>query len=319
MAARILARRRARVTRPERTGPVPGVTGISSGCAARSGSEIGAGVGFHGGGGNRMRNGKPHPDPGLAVAHDPSPVRSPEPECGSSEEGLPTVHRPTLTYDPTLASTPEGNADAGPTRAPRRRRHPHPQPAGGPQRLELRGSCLARSRRGSRSGRAGDRARATVRALLVTGAGGRAFCAGADVKELMGRTPLEHRRGLRFGQALFERISDLRVPSIAVIDGFALGGGLELAMACTFRLATAAARMGLPEIKLGLVPGYGGTQRLPRLVGEANALDIVMTGRMVQGGRSARDGASQPCRRGRPRSRRPSRSRRSSPATRCRC
>ena len=122
-----------------------------------------------------------------------------------------------------------------------------------------------------------------VRALVVTGAGERAFCAGADVKELMGRTPLEHRQGLRFGQALFERISDLTVPSIAVIDGFALGGGLELAMACTFRLATAAARrMGLPEIKLGLVPGYGGTQRLPRLVGESNALDIAMTGRMVR-------------------------------------
>ena len=120
-----------------------------------------------------------------------------------------------------------------------------------------------------------------VRALLVAGAGDRAFCAGADVTELMGRTPVEHRRGLRFGQALFERISDLSVPSIAVIDGFALGGGLELAMACTFRLASPAARMGLPEIKLGLVPGYGGTQRLPRLVGEANALDIVMTGRMV--------------------------------------
>ena len=121
-----------------------------------------------------------------------------------------------------------------------------------------------------------------VRALVVTGAGERAFCAGADVKELMGRTPLEQRQGLRFGQTLFERISNLAVPSIAVIDGFALGGGLELAMACTFRLATAAARMGLPEIKLGLVPGYGGTQRLPRLVGEANALDIAMTGRMVR-------------------------------------
>ena len=121
-----------------------------------------------------------------------------------------------------------------------------------------------------------------VRTLLVTGAGGRAFCAGADVPELVGRTPLEHRRSLRQGQTLFERISNLAVPSVAVIDGFALGGGLELAMACTFRLATAAARMGLPEIKLGLVPGYGGTQRLPRLVGEANALDIVMTGRMVR-------------------------------------
>ena len=125
-------------------------------------------------------------------------------------------------------------------------------------------------------------ARGEVRSLLVTGAGGRAFCAGADVPELMGRTALEHRRSLRSGQTLFERISNLAVPSIAVIDGFALGGGLELAMACTFRLATAAARMGLPEIKLGLVPGYGGTQRLPRLVGAANALDIVMTGRMVK-------------------------------------
>ena len=121
-----------------------------------------------------------------------------------------------------------------------------------------------------------------VRALLVAGAGDRAFCAGADIRELMGRTPLEHRRGLRFGQALFERIADLPVPSIALVDGYALGGGLELAMACTFRLATGAARMGLPEIKLGLVPGYGGTQRLPRLVGEAQALDIVMTGRMVR-------------------------------------
>ncbi len=121
-----------------------------------------------------------------------------------------------------------------------------------------------------------------VRALLVAGAGDRAFCAGADIRELMGRTPLEHRRGLRFGQALFERIADLPVPSIAIVDGYALGGGLELAMACTFRLATGAARMGLPEIKLGLVPGYGGTQRLPRLVGEAQALDIVMTGRMVR-------------------------------------
>ena len=81
---------------------------------------------------------------------------------------------------------------------------------------------------------------------------------------------------------MFSRLTALPMPSVAVINGYAFGGGLELAMACTFRLATANARMGLPEIKLGLIPGYGGTQRLPRLIGEARALEMIMTGRAVK-------------------------------------
>lgn len=120
-----------------------------------------------------------------------------------------------------------------------------------------------------------------ARALLFAGAGDRAFCAGADIRELMGR-PLEAvRDGARSGQNLFARLDQLPVPSIALIDGYAFGGGLELALACTFRLAGPGARLGLPEIKLGLIPGYGGTVRLPRLVGEARALDMILTGRTV--------------------------------------
>jgi enoyl-CoA hydratase len=121
-----------------------------------------------------------------------------------------------------------------------------------------------------------------ARALLVTGAGDRAFCAGADVKELMGRSLRAQREDAAFGQAIFSRLDGLPIPSIALICGYAFGGGLELALACTFRLAAASARLGLPEIKLGLIPGYGGTQRLPRLIGEARALEIILTGRTVE-------------------------------------
>ena len=120
-----------------------------------------------------------------------------------------------------------------------------------------------------------------ARVLLVTGAGDKAFCAGADIKELRHRDLMAQKRGAEKGQAVFAKLTRLPMPSIAVINGYAFGGGLELAMACTFRLASARARMGLPEIKLGLVPGYGGTQRLPRLVGESRALEMIMTGRAV--------------------------------------
>jgi enoyl-CoA hydratase len=131
-------------------------------------------------------------------------------------------------------------------------------------------------------GRALDEAGASgARALLVTGAGSKAFCAGADVSELAGRSPAEQRRGVEIGQATFAKIERLPMPSVAVINGFAFGGGLELALACTFRLATANAKMGLPEIKLALIPGYGGTQRLPRVVGEARALEMILTGRAI--------------------------------------
>jgi len=120
-----------------------------------------------------------------------------------------------------------------------------------------------------------------IRALLFTGAGEKAFCAGADIKELMGRPLMEERAGAELGQRTFAKLDTFKVPSIAAINGYAFGGGLELALACTFRVASPKAKVGLPEIKLGLIPGYGGTQRLPRLVGEARALEMVLTGRTV--------------------------------------
>src|SRR6185436_1523116 len=105
-------------------------------------------------------------------------------------------------------------------------------------------------------------ARSDARALLITGAGTKAFCAGADIKELTGRTLAEEKRSAQRGQAVFAKLDRLPMPSVAIVNGFAFGGGLELALACAFRIATRNARMGLPEIKLGLIPGYGGTQRL---------------------------------------------------------
>jgi enoyl-CoA hydratase len=121
----------------------------------------------------------------------------------------------------------------------------------------------------------------SVRALVITGAGEKAFCAGADIKELRGRTMTAQKRGAEFGQATFARLERLPFPTVAAINGFAFGGGLELALACTFRLASQNAKLGLPEIKLGLIPGYGGTQRLPRLIGEARALEMILLGRTV--------------------------------------
>ena len=120
-----------------------------------------------------------------------------------------------------------------------------------------------------------------ARALIITGAGNKAFCTGADIKELRNRDLMAQKRGAELGQSVFGKLDTLPMPSIAVINGFAFGGGLELALACTFRLATRNAKMGQPEIKLGLIPGYGGTQRLPRMVGEARALELIMTGRTV--------------------------------------
>jgi enoyl-CoA hydratase len=125
-------------------------------------------------------------------------------------------------------------------------------------------------------------AESDARVLVVVGAGDRAFCAGADIPELRNRDLMAQRRGAELGQNVFSKLDRLEIPSIAVVHGFAFGGGCELALACTFRLATPKAKFGLPEIKLGLVPGYGGTQRLPRMVGEARALEIIMTGRTVR-------------------------------------
>ncbi len=129
-----------------------------------------------------------------------------------------------------------------------------------------------------------------VRALFLTGAGAKAFCAGADIKELRNRNLLDQKRGAELGQAAFAKLDRLPVPSVALINGYAFGGGLELALAATFRLASANAAFGLPEIKLGLIPGYGGTQRLPRVIGEPRALEMILTGRTVKADEAARIG-----------------------------
>jgi len=133
-------------------------------------------------------------------------------------------------------------------------------------------------------------AKSDARALIITGAGSKAFCAGADIKELMGRGLTAQKQGGEFGQATFAKLDTLPMPSVAVINGYAFGGGMELALACTFRLAARNAKMGTPEIKLGLIPGYGGTQRLPRVIGEARALEMVMTGRTVDAEEALRIG-----------------------------
>ena len=117
-----------------------------------------------------------------------------------------------------------------------------------------------------------------VRALLITGAGEKAFVAGADIKEIH---QLNVESGVQFahrGQAVFRKIEKLKIPSIAAINGFALGGGLELALSCDFIYASDGARLGLPEVSLGLIPGFGGTVRLARVVGKARAKEMILTG-----------------------------------------
>jgi enoyl-CoA hydratase len=123
--------------------------------------------------------------------------------------------------------------------------------------------------------------KSNARALVITGSGDKAFCAGADIKELMGRSRQEQQSGSEFGQEVFNHIENLPMPSLALINGYAFGGGLELALACTFRLATPNAKMGLPEIKLGLIPGYGGTQRLARTIGITRANELILTGKTI--------------------------------------
>jgi enoyl-CoA hydratase len=129
-----------------------------------------------------------------------------------------------------------------------------------------------------------------VRAIVLTGAGDRAFIAGADINELATQSPVAGRELARRGQALFARIEQLGKPVIAAIGGFALGGGCELAMACTFRVAADTAKLGQPEVNLGLIPGYGGSQRLPRLVGKDRAMELILTGRQVTADEALRIG-----------------------------
>jgi enoyl-CoA hydratase len=130
----------------------------------------------------------------------------------------------------------------------------------------------------------------TVRGVIVTGAGDRAFVAGADIKELALETATSGRESSLRGQRVMRRIEQCGKPVVAAINGFALGGGLELALACHIRVAAEGARMGLPEVKLGVIPGYGGTQRLARLVGKGRALELILTGGMIDAAEAHRIG-----------------------------
>lgn len=125
-----------------------------------------------------------------------------------------------------------------------------------------------------------------VRVVVLTGAGPKAFVAGADIAEMGGLTPVQARDFSRQGQQLMSRIERLGKPVLAMINGFALGGGLELAMACHLRIAADSAKLGQPEINLGLVPGFGGTQRLLRLAGRAAALELCLLGQPVDAARA---------------------------------
>lgn len=133
----------------------------------------------------------------------------------------------------------------------------------------------------------------SLRAAIFTGDGTQVFCAGADITELQHRSAERHLDAIRKGQNLFQQIHQLNFPTLACIQGAALGGGLELALACTFRICSTAARLGLPEIKLGLIPGYGGTQRLPRLVGQSKALELILSGKIINAEEAFRIGLVQ--------------------------
>jgi enoyl-CoA hydratase len=119
-----------------------------------------------------------------------------------------------------------------------------------------------------------------VRVVVITGAGDKAFIAGADINEFAQRTPIEQ-RAVMTGRSLFTEVAEFPKPVIAMINGYCLGGGCELALACDIRIAARAAKLGQPEIKLGIIPGGGGTQRLTRLVGRGHALRMILTGEMI--------------------------------------
>jgi enoyl-CoA hydratase len=133
----------------------------------------------------------------------------------------------------------------------------------------------------------------SIRVVLLTGAGERAFAAGADIRGLLETDAISGRRVSERGQQVFAQIERCAKPVIACVNGVALGGGCELALACTLRLASETARFGLPEVKLGLAPGYGGTQRLPRLIGRSAALKIMLSGEMVTAAEALRLGLAE--------------------------
>lgn len=129
-----------------------------------------------------------------------------------------------------------------------------------------------------------------VNVIIITGAGSKAFVAGADIKEFPELTPEAGEKLVLRGQDVFNQLSQLKQPVIAAIDGFTLGGGLELALACDIRMATTSSTLGLPEVKLGIIPGYGGTQRLSRLVGLGKAMQLLLSGEFIDANEAYRIG-----------------------------
>jgi enoyl-CoA hydratase len=130
----------------------------------------------------------------------------------------------------------------------------------------------------------------SLRVLIVTGQGEKSFVAGADINELKERDAFLGRAHTRERQELFSRLENMNIPVIAAVNGFALGAGLELALACTLRLAADNAKFGAPEVKLGIIPGDGGTQRLPRLIGKGRAMELILTGEMIDANEAYRIG-----------------------------
>ncbi len=131
---------------------------------------------------------------------------------------------------------------------------------------------------------------AAVRGVILTGSGSKAFVAGADISELAAQTPMQGKARSALGQQVFRRLERCGKPVIATVNGFALGGGCELAMACHIRIAADHAKFGQPEVKLGIGPGYGGTARLPRLVGKGRALELLLTGGTIDAAEAFRIG-----------------------------
>jgi enoyl-CoA hydratase len=134
------------------------------------------------------------------------------------------------------------------------------------------------------------RADDAIRVLILTGAGEKAFIAGADINELSQQTPVNGREFTLYGQEIIHRLETLGKPAIAAINGFALGGGCEVALACTLRIASRNAKLGQPEVKLGIIPGYGGSQRLPRFCGKGVAHELILTGEMITADEALRVG-----------------------------
>ncbi len=131
--------------------------------------------------------------------------------------------------------------------------------------------------------------------IIITGEGEKAFVAGADIKELANLSGAEATKLAQKGQTIFKNIENSPKPVIAVVNGFALGGGCELAMACHIRIAVESAKFGQPEVNLGIIPGYGGTQRLPQLVGRAKALELILTADVINAAEALQDRSREPC------------------------